>query len=541
MELDVVLLSRIQFALTIMFHYLFPPLTIGMGVILVYLGAMFLKTKDPVYKQAQKFWTKIFALNFAIGVASGIVMEFQFGTNWASYSRFVGDVFGSALAAEGIFAFFLESGFLAILVFGWNRVGPKTHFFATCMVALGSIFSSVWIVIANSWQQTPAGSTIRPMVRQILDKQGNPIFDAAGNPVTKPWVIDGVPVLRAEVTDFWAMVFNPSSVHRLTHVLLGCFIMGAFFILSVSAWYLLKGKHVEFAKRSFKGALVLATISSLVIAVTGHRQAQNVYHHQPAKLATFEGHFHSDGPADLTLFAIPDVKNQKLHYKIAIPGGLSFMVHDDINFKEPVLGLDKIHPDDRPPIWIPFICWRLMIGAGVFFIVLTLSSWWFYWKGTLFNQRWLLRIYVGNVLLAVMANQVGWIAAEVGRQPWIVHPAVIRDDVGQPLLDKDGFIQYQKVTLQRPDGTPFQRPAGLRTTDGVSKVVKAEQVAASIVMFTFIYILLGAVWLFILNKKIQMGPEPQNPDESKTAGLFSFSKSGLASASTNVSVQERNS
>src|SRR5215210_1483707 len=201
MDLDVTLLSRIQFSLTIMFHYLFPPLTIGMGVVLVYLEGMYLRTKEPIYETAAKFWTSLFAVSFAMGVATGIVMEFQFGTNWAPYSRFVGDVFGSALAAEGIFAFFLESGFLAVLVFGWDRVGKKMHFFATVMVALGSIFSAIWIVIANSWMHTPAGHVIQ----------------------------DG----RAVIVSFWDMFFNPSSMQRLTHVLLGCFIQGAFFVLSV--------------------------------------------------------------------------------------------------------------------------------------------------------------------------------------------------------------------------------------------------------------------------------------------------------------------
>lgn len=523
MEFDTVFLSRIQFALTIMFHYLFPPLTIGMGIVLVYLGAMFLWTKDKAYQQAQKFWTKVFGLNFAIGVASGIVMEFQFGTNWATYSRFVGDVFGSALAAEGIFAFFLESGFLAVLIFGWNRVGPKMHFFSTCMVAMGSIFSSVWIVIANSWQQTPAGSQIVPMTRQVLDENGQLLRDAAGDVVTEPWYIDGVPVMRAEVTDFWAMVLNPSTAHRLTHVLLGCFVMGAFFILSICAWYILKGRHVDFAKRSFVGALILATISSFTIAVTGHRQAQNVYQHQPAKLATFEGHFDSEGPAGLTLFGIPDAENEKVHYEVAIPGGLSFMVHDDLSFEQPVIGLDKIRPDDRPPIWIPFLAWRIMVGAGTFFIVLTIASCWFLWHGTLFNKRWLMWTYVFNVLLAVAANQVGWIAAEVGRQPWIVHPAVIRDVAGEPILDDDGFIQYEKVVVEMPDGTEISRHAGLRTDDGVSKAVAAEHVAASIVMFTLIYLLLGAVWLFVLNRKIQAGPEPPEDGfakQSKESGFL---------------------
>src|SRR5881296_1423198 len=199
---DVVVLSRLQFALTIMFHYLFPPLTIGMGVVLVYLEGMYLWRREAIYETAARFWTSLYAVSFAVGVATGIVMEFEFGTNWAAYSRYVGDVFGSALAAEGIFAFFLESGFLAVLVFGWDKVSPRMHFFATCMVALGAIFSSIWIVVANSWQQTPAG------------------FHIVGEGLTA----------RAEITDFWAMVFNPSSMDRLVHTLIGAYILGAFFV-----------------------------------------------------------------------------------------------------------------------------------------------------------------------------------------------------------------------------------------------------------------------------------------------------------------------
>src|SRR3954470_24744899 len=216
---DVFLLSRIQFALTIMFHYIFPPLSIGLGAIMVIMEGMYLRTGDLRYHAMTRFWSKIFAVNFAMGVATGIVMEFQFGTNWAAYSRYVGDVFGSALAAEGIFAFFLESGFLAVLVFGWDRVGKRMHFLATVMVAFGSIFSAVWIVVANSWMHTPAGFEI----------------------------VDG----RAVITDFWAMVFNPSSMNRLVHVLLGSFIQGAFFVTSISAYYILRNRHLDFAKSSF--------------------------------------------------------------------------------------------------------------------------------------------------------------------------------------------------------------------------------------------------------------------------------------------------
>ncbi len=455
-------------------------------------------------------------------------MEFQFGTNWASYSRFVGDVFGSALAAEGIFAFFLESGFLAVLVFGWNRVGPKLHFISTVMVSLGSIFSSVWIVVANSWQQTPAGSHLVPMTRQILDSNGTILRDGMGRALIEPWVIDGVPVVRAEIVDFWQLLFNPSSLHRLTHVLLGCFIMGAFFVLSISSWYLLKKKHKVFAKRSFFGGLVLATISSVAIAISGHQQAQNVYLHQPAKLAAFEGHFKSDGPADLTLFGLPDSESNKTHYRLALPGVLSFLVHDDFTFSKPVLGLDRVRKEHRPPLWIPFITWRMMVGIGTFFILLTFTSWFLYFKGRLFECPWLFKIYVPSVILAVLANQAGWVAAEVGRQPWIVHPPIVKNTSGDFVLDQDQKIQYEKTTIKLQDGRSATITAGLKTSEGISKAIRGEEVIASIVLFTLIYLLLGGVWIFILNRKIQAGPDPApkkyEPFKSQSAGLFEVPK-----------------
>jgi cytochrome d ubiquinol oxidase subunit I len=346
--------------------------------------------------------------------------------------------------------------------------------------------------------------------------------------LTEPWVIDGVPVMRAEVTDFWAMVFNPSTLHRLTHVLLGCFVMGAFFVLSISAWYILKGKHLEFAARSFRGALGLATLSSIAIAISGHRQAQNVYHHQPAKLATFEGHFDSEGPADLTLFGIPDPERESVDFKVAIPGGLSLLVHDDWSFSEPVIGLDRVRPEDRPPLWIPFLAWRTMVGIGTFLIVLTLSSCVLLWRGMLFQKRWLMWIYVFSILLAVIANQIGWVSAEVGRQPWIVHPHIVRNGAGEPILDAEGYLQFQQVTATLPDGSAYRRPAGLRTDDGVSRAVAAEQVAASIVMFLLIYLLLGAVWVFVLNRKIQIGPKPigVEPGTTQAADWFRLGARG---------------
>jgi cytochrome d ubiquinol oxidase subunit I len=489
-ELDAVLLSRWQFALTIMFHYLFPPLTIGMGVVLVYLEGMYLRTRDALYEEAARFWTKIFAVNFAIGVATGIVMEFEFGTNWAMYSRFVGDVFGSALAAEGIFAFFLESGFLAVLVFGWDRVGPKFHFFATLMVALGSIFSSIWITVANSWQQTPAGHHIVPMMR-----------DGA------PWVVDGATIHRAEIVDFWAMVLNPSSIHRLVHVWIGCFIMGAAFIMSISAWYILRRRHEEFARRSFTGALGLATISSLAMLVSGHEQAQNVYETQPAKLAAFEAHYKT-GPADLSILGLPAVDGETVRGNIAIPGGLSLLIHGDAQAE--VIGLDRFRPEDRPPVAVSFWSYHLMVGIGTLFVALTALASVLRWRGTLFNKKWLMWAFVAAIVPAIVANEAGWVAAEVGRQPWIVYPSLARDAEGRPTVDAEGFYQ-------------FDASQGLRTSDGVSRAVAAEQILGSIVMFGAIYALLGVLWIYVLHQKISHGPDVHEgppPDRSSRRGAL---------------------
>ncbi|MBR9976571.1 MAG: cytochrome ubiquinol oxidase subunit I [Bacteroidetes bacterium] len=460
MELDVFFLSRFQFALTIMFHYLFPPLSIGLGVIMVITEGMYIRTKKREYEIMARFWTKIFAVIFALGVASGIVMEFQFGTNWATYSRYVGDVFGSPLAAEGIFAFFLESGFLAILVFGWDRVSPRVHFFSTIMVSLGSIFSAIWIIVANSWMHTPTG------------------FHIVGEGMSA----------RAEITDFWAMVFNPSTVDRLVHTLIGAFILGAFFVMSVTAWYILHGRHSALAKQSFTIALVLGTVASLAALVSGHTQANTVAVTQPAKLATFEGHFHS-GAGDLWLFGIPDAQEERVKYGLAIPGGLSFLLHN--NFSAPVTGLDQFAPEDRPPLHIPFQAYHLMVALGMYFIALTLLASFLRWRGTLFGKRWLLWVFVFSVIGPWLANHGGWVAAEVGRQPWIVYGL-------------------------------------LRTSDALSKAVVAGEVLASIIMFIIIYLFLLAVWIYVMHEKIKHGPDDTEPAHEKTEGGLLDSMSALA-------------
>ncbi len=441
MDPEAVLLSRIQFGLTVGFHYVFPPITIGLGLLMVIMEGMFLRTGNRQYEAMARFWTRLFALTFTLGVATGVVMEFQFGTNWATYSRFVGDIFGSALAAEAIFAFFLESGFLAILVFGWDRVGPRMHFFSTIMVSLGSILSAVWIIVANSWQQTPAG------------------FRLVG---------EG-PLQRAELVSFWAAVFNPSTLDRLLHTLVGAFILGGFLVMSVSAYYLLKRRHEEFARLNFRIALPFTTVFSLAALGTGHHQAQVVAAHQPSKLAAFEGHFKTTaGGAPLYLFGLPDEQEQRVKYGLAVPGMLSFLIYRDWN--TPVQGLDTFRPEDWPPINATFQAYHLMVGLGMLFIVFTLYASLLQWRGRLFEKRWMLRLTIVGAVAAMIANQVGWVAAEIGRQPWIVWEL-------------------------------------LRTSEAASKAVSAAEVKTSMIMFGLIYLTLLLLWLYLMGSKIQAGPE----------------------------------
>ncbi len=440
MHLDPVILARLQFALTIMFHYLFPPLTIGLGGLLVIMEALWLRMRDPQYKAMARFWTGIFGLNFALGVATGIVMEFEFGTNWAAYSRYVGDVFGSPLAAEGILAFFLESGFLALLVFGWNRISPRMHLFATCMVALGATLSAVWIVAANSWQQTPAGFHI---VGQGLNT-------------------------RAEITEFWAMVFNPSCMIRLTHTLIGAYVLAAFFVMGVSAYYLLKGRHLDFAKKSFTIALVVGAPAALAGLGSGHLHGQNTAKYQPAKLAAMEAIFQTEDATPLYVFGLPDANAQRVKYGVAVPGLASFLAHN--NFRDPVTGLDKFPRNEWAPVLPAFLSFHIMVWLGMFFIAVTVLAAFLRWRGTLFESRWLLRLFVLVIPLPYLANHLGWCATELGRQPWVVYGL-------------------------------------LRTSDAVSKAVTAGQVLLSIVLFGLIYLLLFAVWLYVMADKIKRGPE----------------------------------
>jgi len=442
--MDVLFLSRIQFALNIGFHYLYPPISIGLGLMLVIMEGLYLKTKNPKYKEMTHFWIKIFALTFALGVATGLVQSFAFGTNWSRYSRFVGDVFGSALAAEGIFAFFLEAGFLGVLLFGWDKVGPKMHYFSTICVALGAHFSAVWILVAGSWMHTPAGF-------KIVESPTGP---------------------RAVLTDFWAMIFNPSSMDRLLHTLIACWLTGAFFVLSVAAYYLLKNKHVEIARSMMKIGLWVAGICCVAQLVSGDSSARIVAKYQPAKLAAFEGVYETKGPTPISVVGWVDKTAETVH-SLSIPGGLSFLVHRD--FTTPVVGLDQIPRDEWPNVPVVFQMFHLMVLVWLFMTLIVIWGIWSWYKNTLLQKRWLLRVMVFSVVLPHIGQQAGWMATEMGRQPWIVW----------------------KV---------------LRTSEGVSRSVSSGQVFGSITMFVMVYVLLFALFLFLLDRKIKHGPEPIEGD-----------------------------
>ncbi len=445
--MDVEILARIQFAFTVAFHYIYPPLSIGLGLLMVIFESTYIKTKKEEYKKLVKFWTKIFALTFGIGVATGIVMEFEFGTNWAVYSKYVGDIFGSALAAEGIFAFALESGFLGVLLFGWNRVKPWVHLVSTIGVFLGSMFSAIWIVAANSWQQTPAGYHI---------------------------VGEGMNA-RAEITDFQAMVFNPSFLDRISHVWLGAFLAGIFLVLSVHAYYILKGRYISISKKAFKIALIAAALVSLSQLVSGSKAAEGVGKNQPAKLAAMEGVWTEKAPAEMYLLGWVDSKHEKTS-GLSIPGGLSYLMYRE--FKAPVTGLKAFKKEDRPSqVNAVFQFYHLMIIIGIFLIGLTLLGSFMWWKGKLFSTRWLLRAFVLAAILPQIANQVGWFTAEMGRQPWVVYGL-------------------------------------LRTSDAFSQAVSANQIVFSLIMFFILYLLLFLLFVYLLNKKIKKGihDEPEVED-----------------------------
>ena len=511
-------LSRFQFALTISFHFVFPPLTIGLGLVLVIIQSLRVSTGKPLYLELARFWTKVFGLVFAIGVATGIPMEFQFGTNWAHYARFVGDIFGSPLAIEGIYAFFMESGFLALLLFGWNKIGPRMHLFSTCMVALGAHFSAIWIVVANSWMQTPAGYHLARMVKVTADGQQFPMtadltnvtFTLKEIPLPVGYIVQPADLgyVRAVVDNFHDAIFNPSTIVRLSHTILACWITGAFMVASIGAWWLLRGRHLDYARVSLKIGIAVATVACLLQMVAADATARSVARHQPTKLAAMEGLQESRKEAPLSIVGwvhwTRDANGQIIGVEekaIRLPGLLSILVSGD--FLHPargsetrVQGLTELprqellrarYPDAseaelaklRPKYWpnapVVFQMFHLMVLLGVTMTTGALLSCWWWKTGKLWNlqlkaTRVLLGFLVMGPFLAEVATQAGWFTTELGRQPWIVYEV-------------------------------------LKTGEAVSPVIRPPQVLTSIVLFFLIYVFLTILFVSLLNQKIKHGPE----------------------------------
>ncbi len=436
------MLSRIQFALTAAFHFIYPPLSMGVGLMLVVIGILYVRTKDPKWRRLSFFWVKVYALVFAVGVATGVVQEFEFGTNWADYSRFVGNIFGSLLAAEGVFAFFLEGGFLGLMIFGGNRLGPRMWLLATFLVVFGAHFSALWIMMANSWMQTPAGFAIQS---------------------------DPLPV-RAVMTDFWQTVFTPSFIPRLIHVWVASWLMGSAFLLSVGAWYLLKKRHLDLAKAMIVVALpFFAVFSILNVTLSGSETASAVVASQPIKLASMEGLWETQSCAPAFVVGWVDEAAQTTT-GISIPCLLSFLAYRDPSAT--VRGIDAFPSDPLPPINIVFQTYHAMVGLGFLFVpIALLSVLLFFWQRRLWEARWMQWILVITVVLAGLSITAGWWTSEIGRQPWIVYNVLL-------------------------------------TSDGTSPLVSAVEVLASLVMFVVLYVILFVLFLYLLNAKIQAGPEP---------------------------------
>lgn len=384
--MDAVLLSRIQFAFTIAFHFLFVPLSLGSTVALVMGERRFYKSGSLQDEADARFWVRLFTATFVVGVATGITMEFAFGTNWATYSRFVGDIFGAPLAAEGLFSFFLESTFLGVLLFGRERVSRRFYYVSAWLVAIGAHLSALWIIIANSWQQTPAGYE----------------------------VVDG----RAVLTDFFAAALNPSTLPRYFHTVAATWTVGAFFAAGIAAYYLRKGRHTEFARRMLRFGLVFGLVMSLAMPVLGHWSALQVATTQPAKMAAFEGIYATGDDADLTLVGWVDTKAQEVN-GIALPSGLSILLGGSPN--RVVSGLDQFSPKNRPPVQLTFQTYHLMVALGLLMIAWALLGIFLWWKGRLETSRRYLGATTWSFVVPMLAIQTGWAAAEVGRQPWIVY------------------------------------------------------------------------------------------------------------------------
>ncbi len=397
--MDATLLSRVQMAFTLGFHILFPTLNIGLAVFLALLEGLWLKTGNPAYLQLYRFWSKLFALAFGMGVVTGVVLAFEFGTNFDRFAESVGDVLGPLLTYEVLMAFFLEAGFLPVMLFGWGRVGPRAHFFSTLMVAVGTVLSAFWILSANSWMNTPAG-----------------------------YVMHGAKFI---VDDWAAVVFNPSFPYRFAHMLAGAFLTSAFVVAGVSAWHLLRGQQVPLARRGFSIAIAAAAVLAPAQVFIGDLSGHQVQRDQPMKVAAMEAAWHTTRGAPFVLFAIPDMGAEANRDAIEIPDMASLLLKHDPDGK--VLGLDQVKPRDRPFVPIVFFSFRLMVLMGVLLVAVAVTGLVLRARGRLYEKRWFLRACVLSMPLGFVAVIAGWVTTETGRQPWAVYHLLRTADAATPL------------------------------------------------------------------------------------------------------------
>ena len=432
--MDAVMLARIQFAFTVGYHFIFVPISIGVGMMVVFAERRYYKSGIPADRAASNFWIKLFTATFAIGVATGITMEFAFGTNWAEYSRFVGNIFGAPLAAEGLIAFFLESTFLGILLFGRKKVSKRFYYISAWLVWIGSLLSALWILIANSWMQTPAGYRI----------EGG----------------------KAVLTSFWEAALNPSTAPRYFHTIAATLIAGCFVVAGVCAYYMLKKRHLRFARSFMLSALSVGLLLSLAMPFIGHWGAMVVAEYQPVKMAAFENVAETQTNAPLYLFGW--VNGDGSTTGVSIPSGLSLMLGLDPEHE--VVGLDSVAPADRPPVQLTFQSYHLMIALGGLFILVFGLAIVMHILKRLENAKWMQWLLIACIPLSLLAINMGWMAAEVGRQPWVV----------QGLM---------------------------RTTDGVSPLVSAGEIWTTLGLFGLIYLVLFIAWIRIFLGIIKKGPE----------------------------------
>jgi len=433
--MDTVFLSRLLFGLTAGYHFIFPSLSLGMILVILIIEAVYLKTDSDIYKKISTSLLKIFSLIFTMGVATGIVLEFSFGTNWAAYSRMVGDIFGAPLAAEGIFAFFLESVFLGVVIFARNRVSKKTYFFSVVMVFIGAHLSGLWILIANSWMQTPAGYEI----------------------------VNG----RAILTDFFQAAINHSTAQRFLHTIIGSWICGSLFSAAVASWHILKDKTNSAASVLFKISFIIFILSSFAQFGTGHYHAVQVANTQPEKMAAFEALWKTQKRAPMSLIGIPDEENKVTHFEIALPGVLSLLINFDIESE--VKGLEEFPETEQPPVLVTYMSYHVMIALGSLFVLISLAGICLIKAKRINDFRLFHYLILFSAPLPVLANEVGWISAEVGRQPWAVYRI-------------------------------------LKTSDAVSAAVSYGEVLFSVIMFSVIYIILSFLFIRMLRKLLSSFP-----------------------------------